>query len=93
MKYLVEEEKAKWVSLRGRQCLKLGGDVTPEGLVVQSKDDEIPDSMQGVVDYVNDFLKSIPAENENTWEVGEFFSNVKPNHVLVNRYEAGEGIL
>lgn len=63
-----------WVLLRGRRCLKLGGDVTEGGLICNT----LPRFLQSIVE-------TLAAE--------VFPSKYPPNHVLVNDYEPGDGIM
>lgn len=68
------EMRDRWVSLRGRRVLRLGGEVTPSGLIQE----DLPLLLQRLA-----------------LQVGERFfpEGVVPNHVLVNAYEPGDGIL
>ena len=70
--------KQQWVNLNGRRCMAIGGMVQPKGLIPTP----IPSWGQRLMSKVmNNDLAS--------W----FDQGAAPNHLLVNRYEPGEGIM
>lgn len=96
MTYVDNTPKPKWTQLSNRRVINYGGVPHPNGMIAE----ELPEWLKAKVTTLNNLGKNYPFLCFDSCQIDQYrliceglFDEVHANHVLVNEYLPGQGIM